>query len=205
MRCIGADPAQLLRQVQQGNQGRAGPGGGPPRPPSAEDQQSGKFVKRILADTEDVWTDLFQQEGRQYVRPKLVLYSGQTRSACGTADSAVGPFYCPGDQEVYLDTSFFELMAQQFHESGDFARAYVIAHEIGHHVQKLRGDSNRIDAARGRVSKAELNRLSVQLELQADFYAGVWAYHINKKKPGTLEAATARHRSARWQIRGLRA
>lgn len=185
---FGADPAQLLRQVQQGKQGPAGPGGGPPRPPSAEDQQSGKFVKRILADTEDVWTDLFEREGQRYVRPKLVLYSGQTRSACGTADAAVGPFYCPGDQEVYLDTSFFELMAQQFHESGDFARAYVIAHEIGHHVQKLRGDSNRIDAARGRVSKAELNRLSVQLELQADFYAGVWAYHINKKKPGTLEA-----------------
>ena len=185
---FGADPAQLLRQVQQGNQGPGGPGGGPQRPPSAEDQQSGKFVKRILADTEDVWTDLFEREGQRYVRPKLVLYSGQTRSACGTADAAVGPFYCPGDQEVYLDTSFFELMAKQFHESGDFARAYVIAHEIGHHVQKLRGDSNRINAARGRVSKAELNRLSVQLELQADFYAGVWAYHINKKKPGTLEA-----------------
>jgi uncharacterized protein len=185
---FGADPAQLLRQVQQANPGPAAGGGGENRPLSAEEQQSGKFVSRILADTEDVWTDLFQREGRQYVRPKLVLFSGSTRSACGTADAAVGPFYCPGDQEVYLDTSFFQLMAEQFQSSGDFARAYVIAHEIGHHVQKLRGDSDRIDAARGRASKTEINRLSVQLELQADFYAGVWAYHINKKKPGTLEA-----------------
>ena len=186
---FGADPAQLLRQVQQANPPQAqGGGGGANAPLSPEDQQMGKFVKRILADTEDVWTDIFQREGRQYVPPKLVLFSGSTRSACGMADAAVGPFYCPGDQKVFLDTSFFQLMAERFHESGDFARAYVIAHEIGHHVQKLRGDSDRIDAARGRVSKAELNRLSVQLELQADFYAGVWAYHINKTKPGTLEA-----------------
>ncbi len=186
---FGADPAQLLRQVQQpGNAGPAAGGdGGPQRPLSPEEQHMKKFVSRILADTEDVWTEIFQQEGRQYVRPKLVMFSGRTQSACGTADSAVGPFYCPADQEVYLDTSFFQVMTEKFQESGDFARAYVIAHEIGHHVQRLRGDSNRIDAARGRVSKVEQNRLSVQLELQADFYAGVWANQINKKR-SVLEA-----------------
>ena len=141
-------PPSPASQPRRGGRGRRGR-----REPAAHRRRTTVGQIRFAASSptpRTLWTDLFQREGRQYVRPKLVLFSGSTRSACGTADAAVGPFYCPGDQEVYLDTSFFKLMEEQFQSSGDFARAYVIAHEIGHHVQKLRGDSDRIDAARRR-------------------------------------------------------
>ncbi len=200
---FGADPAKLLNQVQQANQQaqpQGGGGGGEAnRPLTPEEEEAGKFVRTILADTEDVWTDLFAQEGLTYEVPKLVLFSKSTRSACGMASSAVGPFYCPADGKVFLDTSFFQQMADQFGSPGEFARAYVIAHEIGHHVQNLRGVTRKVDSQRGRLSKAEMNQLSVRLELQADFYAGAWAHHINKRRrvleagdvEGALKAASA--------------
>lgn len=135
------------------------------------------FVRTILADTEDIWTQLFEKMGRQYEYPRLVMFSGSTQSACGYASSATGPFYCPGDSKVYLDVSFFEEMQNRFGGGGDFADAYVIAHEIGHHVQHLLGITDKIDAQRGRLSETEQNALSVRLELQADFLAGVWAHY----------------------------
>jgi predicted metalloprotease len=151
------------------------------------------FVAVVLADTEDVWHEEFRKMGKTYRDPHLVLFSGQVDSACGTADAAVGPFYCPGDEIVYLDLSFFDELKNRFHAPGEFAEAYVIAHEVGHHVQKQLGISDKVHAERERLSKAEYNRLSVRLELQADFLAGFWAYHAQKAKnildPGDLEAA----------------
>ena len=136
----------------------------------------------VLADTEDVWHQLFRQRGREYKEPKLVLFNGRVESACGLASTAVGPFYCPEDEEVYLDLSFFREMKRRFGASGDFAQAYVIAHEVGHHVQKQLGIMDRAHAARSRMGKREANQLSVRLELQADFLAGVWAHHAQQLK-----------------------
>src|SRR5262249_48122907 len=156
-------------------------------------EEASRFVKVVLADTEDVWREQFRKTGKVYQEPHLVLFTGQVDSACGSADSAVGPFYCPGDQRVYLDLSFFEELKNRFRAPGDFAQAYVVAHEIGHHVQKLLGISDRVSAKRNALSKAEYNRLSVRMELQADFLAGFWAHHAQKTKhilePGDLEAA----------------
>jgi predicted metalloprotease len=152
-----------------------------PRHPPANDQMT-KFVSTVLADTEDTWTELFRAQGRHYVNPRLVLFSGRTPTACGTGQTATGPFYCPGDQKVYIDLSFYRLMQQRFHVSGEFAQAYVIAHEVGHHVQHLLGISDKVDNARRRVSEAQANALSVRLELQADCLAGVWAYHANQAR-----------------------
>ena len=150
-------------------------------------------VKKVLALTEDTWEALFKQAGGQYRRPHLVLFRGSTPTACGTGQAAMGPFYCPGDQKVYLDLGFFNEMARRFHAGGDFARAYVIAHEIGHHVQDLTGVSKKTDAMRSRMSKKEYNRVSVRIELQADCYAGVWAHHANRARPfldpGDIEEA----------------
>ena len=192
---FGADPAQLMnvvKQAQVAQPGNAG-GGGQERPLSPEEQEIGKFVRIILADTEDVWTELFAGMGKQYVNPKLHLFSGSTSSACGNADASVGPFYCPGDQKVYLDTAFFQELSNRFRAPGDFARAYVIAHEVGHHVQNQLGITGKVDAMRSRMSKTEFNHISVRLELQADFYAGVWANHANKARSvlesGDVEAA----------------
>jgi len=140
----------------------------------------------VLADTEDVWTQLFQEMGSRYEQPKLVLFSGQVRSACGMASSASGPFYCPADRNVYIDLVFYQELKQRFGAPGDFAQAYVIAHEVGHHVQNLLGISDKVQAMRGRVSEAEYNQMSVRLELQADFFAGVWAHHADRMK-GILE------------------
>jgi predicted metalloprotease len=163
-----------------------------PEQKAADDQQA-KFVKVVLADTEDVWTKLFTEEGKTYQDPTLVLFRDQVESACGQASSAVGPFYCPGDQKLYLDLAFCQELQDRFKAPGDFAVAYVIAHEVGHHIQKLNGISAKMDQLRSQLGKAEYNKYSVKLELQADFLAGVWAHHANKMKnilePGDIEEA----------------
>ncbi|MGS5085779.1 KPN_02809 family neutral zinc metallopeptidase [Hydrogenophaga sp. A37] len=155
--------------------------------------QMGQFVSSVLAGTEDVWTTVFQQSGSQYQKPRLVLFSGATPTACGTGQSAMGPFYCPGDQKVYIDLSFYETMRRQLGAPGDFAQAYVVAHEVGHHVQNQMGLTDKMEQARQRVSEREYNALSVRLELQADCFAGIWAHHNHKSKailePGDVEEA----------------
>ena len=177
---LGGNPQQLLQQMGTPGSPAGGPGSAySPGLNPAQDTQA-NFVKRVLGDTEDVWNDLFQRAGTRYVEPHLVLFSGRVDSACGTADAATGPFYCPADQKVYIDLSFYDDLSSRFGAPGDFAQAYVIAHEVGHHVQNLLGISDKVDAARGRVSKGEFNALSVRLELQADFFAGVWAHHAQK-------------------------
>ncbi len=154
-------------QVQQQRPGQS------QRPPA--DDRMAKFVSTVLADTEDVWKDVFAKSGGTYKEPRLVLFRGATQTACGQGQAAMGPFYCPGDQKVYIDLGFYETLTRQLGAPGDFAQAYVIAHEVGHHVQNLLGISGKMDAMRGRVSKVEYNALSVRLELQADCFAGLWA------------------------------
>jgi predicted metalloprotease len=139
-----------------------------------------KFVSVVLADTEDTWQELFRQSGRHYENPKLVLFTGAINSACGYAQSAVGPFYCSADHKVYIDLAFYRDLKERFHAPGDFAQAYVIAHEVGHHVQNLLGIANKVHAARARATEAQGNALSVRMELQADCLAGVWAFHANR-------------------------
>jgi predicted metalloprotease len=148
----------------------------------AKDDERAKFISVVLGYTEDVWDSLFTANGRQYVKPKLVLFRNSVESACGMASAASGPFYCPGDQEVYIDLSFYEELENRFQAPGDFAEAYVIAHEIGHHVQKLLGISDKMDRLRQQLSQGEYNKYSVMLELQADFFAGVWAHHAQQMK-----------------------
>jgi predicted metalloprotease len=159
--------------------------------PSAEEQALATFSKQIIAGTEDVWTKIFEAMGRTYIPPKLVLYSGTVQSGCGNASSQMGPFYCSADQSVYIDLSFFMSMKQQLGADGDFAYAYVLAHEVGHHVQALLGTLQQAHNKMSRVSKTESNQISVRLELQADFYAGIWAYYDNKFfgsiEPGDVE------------------
>jgi len=186
----GIDPGALLQQVDPEG------GGGPPvrRESNPAEEKEKQFISVVLADTEDVWNDLFRRQYRKdYPEPKLVLFSGSDRSGCGFASGATGPFYCPEDQTVYIDLQFFQELQNRFHAAGDFAQAYVIAHEIGHHVQKQIGVMDQVSARRGRVSKTEYNRLSVRLELQADFLAGVWAHHEQRMKnilePGDVEEA----------------
>lgn len=182
---FGADPQALLEQL--GGNEEAAPGTQQTaRPVNREEEELRQFVSVVLADTEDVWRDVFRQSGRQYRVPTLTLFTDQVRSACGFAGSSVGPFYCPGDEKVYLDFSFFRELRTRFRAPGDLAQAYVIAHEIGHHVQNLMGTSDQVTAMQSRMSEAEANQLSVRLELQADFYAGVWAHYAQKK--GILEA-----------------
>ncbi|MGE7368123.1 KPN_02809 family neutral zinc metallopeptidase [Neorhizobium sp. NPDC001467] len=157
----------------------------------ADDEMS-QFVRTILADTEDTWTRVFQKAGERYQAPTLVMFSGGTRSACGTASSATGPFYCPSDRKVYLDTGFFRELDQRFGASGDFAEAYVVAHEIGHHVQNLLGVLPKFNQARQRMSEVEANRMSVRVELQADCFAGVWGKYTQQEgilESGDLEEA----------------
>jgi predicted metalloprotease len=159
----------------------------------AADDQQAKFVKVVLADTEDVWAKLFAGQGKTYQDPTLVLFRDQVESACGQASSAVGPFYCPGDQKLYLDLAFCQELQDRFQAPGDFAVAYVIAHEVGHHIQNLNGTSAKMSELRSQVGKTEYNKYSVMLELQADFLAGVWAHHADKMKnilePGDIEEA----------------
>ncbi len=192
---LGVDPRPFLRLVQQG--------GGPPGAGGAAQQrevqltpeqvEQGNFVRATLAMTEDVWNEQFAKMGRVYREPTLVLFSDQVQTqGCGFASAAVGPFYCPGDEKVYIDLTFYDELARRFKAPGEFAQAYVIAHEIGHHVQNLLGISGKISNLQRQVGEKEANRLSVMLELQADFLAGVWAHHIEKQKhvldPGDIEA-----------------
>src|SRR5471032_1531852 len=162
-----------------------------PHPPA--DDRTTSFVQTVLGDTEDTWGALFKAEGGIYVKPTLVLYTGSTETACGRGQSASGPFYCPADQKVYLDLDFFQLMQDRFKVSSEFAEAYVIAHEVGHHVQNLLGLSEKVDQARRTASARQANAMSVRLELQADCFAGVWAYHANLDRKilekGDVEAA----------------
>ena len=169
---FGVDPSVVLNMGQSLSQNNA------PvevRPIPADDPDA-KFVAKVLASTEDTWGKIFQASGQQYPPPKLVLFSGQTPTACGAGQAAAGPFYCPGDQKVYIDLSFYQEMKDRFHAPGDFAQAYVIAHEVGHHIQNLQGISDKVQKARENArNEAESNAYSVRLELQADCYAGVWA------------------------------
>lgn len=189
----GQDPMQILGQLA----GQAMQGGSISAPqrstPAANDEQS-EFVRAVLGDTEDTWREIFQGANRQYKDPTLVLFRGGVNSACGFANSAVGPFYCPGDQRVYIDLAFFRELEQRFGATGDFAQAYVIAHEVGHHVQTLLGVSAKVNAARQRGERVEgANGLLVRQELQADCLAGVWAYHGQQRhawlEPGDIEEA----------------
>jgi len=158
----------------------------PAAKPPASDEMA-RFVSKVLADTEDTWRGIFQQSGRQYQDPKLVLFTGATPTACGTGQTAMGPFYCPEDQKVYIDLAFYQDLKTRFKAPGDFAQAYVIAHEVGHHVQHLLGVADKVQAARSRASDAQANALSVRLELQADCLAGIWGYHADRAR-NVLEA-----------------
>ncbi len=177
---FGVDPSLVL---QQGAGSGAARGGGGKYRPNAHEQELAAFASTVLADTEDVWTKLLpEQAGKRYEKPKLVLYSGVTQSACGTGQAAMGPFYCPGDHKVYLDLSFFDELQRRHDAPGDFAQAYVLAHEVGHHVQNLLGISDKVNRLRRRLGKAEFNRVSVRMELQADCLAGVWANHAERER-----------------------
>ncbi|HXG67769.1 MAG TPA: neutral zinc metallopeptidase [Blastocatellia bacterium] len=189
---FGVDPSLLLQQSEPP------PGGGPgaSRSVNPAEEESKRFVANILGTTEDVWNELFRQQlGKDYREPRLVLFSDATRSGCGFASAATGPFYCSADEQVYLDLQFFQEMQNRFRAAGDFAQAYVIAHEVGHHIQHQLGILNEVHSRRQRVSEAESNRLSVRTELQADFLAGVWGHHVQKMRdvvvlePGDLEEA----------------
>jgi predicted metalloprotease len=179
---LGVDPQQALRFFQQGAPAEQA-GKDEPRAVDPKEEKLAKFTKVIFHDTEVVWDDVFQKMGKKYPKPTLVLYSGRVESACGLADAAVGPFYCPGDSQVYIDLSFYSDMERKLNAPGEFARAYVVAHEVGHHVQRLLGYSQRVDEARERYGpkSTEAHHMSVRLELQADYFAGVWAYHGQKR------------------------
>ncbi|MBK8183671.1 MAG: neutral zinc metallopeptidase [Candidatus Competibacteraceae bacterium] len=174
---FGVDPSALL---ESGPPSRAP--SGQAVPVSAAQDEARQFVSVVLADTEDTWNALFRQMGATYQEPKLVLFTGAVQSACGFAQSAVGPFYCPADQKVYIDLQFFDELQRRFKAPGDFAQAYVISHEIGHHVQNLMGITSKVEALRARASEAQANSVSVRLELQADCFAGVWANHAQKAR-----------------------
>lgn len=176
---LGIDPAVML---QVGDSFQSPPASVQPGVSPALDDEDSRFVAVVLAETEDVWNDVFSKAGRRYQEPKLVLFSGAVDSACGLAASAVGPFYCPADQKVYLDLVFFDELHTRFGASGDFARAYVIAHEIGHHVQTQLGILQQVSQIQSRVGTPERNKLSVMLELQADCLAGMWAHHAQKNR-----------------------
>ena len=182
-----------LSQITQGSGETAAPTAESGSELSTSQKDMGEFVSVVLADVEDVWNEQFKTMGRAYREPKLVLYTGSVESACGYAGSSVGPFYCPGDEKVYIDLEFYRELQDRFGAPGDFAQAYVIAHEVGHHVQNLLGISEKVHAMQQRVSEEEANDLSVRLELQADFFAGVWAYHAQKMRnilePGDIEEA----------------
>ncbi len=194
---FGVNPLSLLGGLESGtsSQVQPAPGYGPQRAPSSAPSDPAKITaSRVLGDTEDVWTAVFKTLGGTYQPPTLVLFPGRVRSACGIASEAAGPFYCPADQKLYLDTTFFDELAERFRAPGDFAQAYVIAHEVGHHVQALTGTMAQVDAQRQRLGERANNALSVRLELQADCYAGVWGYFAqkrNKLDPGDVEEGLA--------------
>lgn len=173
---LGGDPNQVLQMLPVDQM----QGSAQAYQPTAEEEELAQFVSVVLAETEDVWTQLFREMGHSYEYPKLVLFSGSVQSACGYAGSATGPFYCPGDRKVYIDLSFFNELQERFQAPGDFAMAYVIAHEIGHHVQTLLGISDQVMSQRSRLSETEFNKQMVCMELQADFLAGVWAHYTSR-------------------------
>jgi len=189
---LGVNPLTVLQMLSGGGL-PAIEQSAPARRGVPADDETAQFVSKVLASTEDTWHEAFRANGKQYQEPKLVLFSGVTPTACGTGQSAMGPFYCPGDQKVYIDLSFFNDLKSRFKAPGEFAQAYVIAHEVGHHVQHLLGISDKVHQARQRVSEREGNALSVRLELQADCLAGVWGKRTDTMKnvlePGDLEAA----------------
>jgi predicted metalloprotease len=180
---LGGNPGDITQSLQVDQPYATGAG----EPLSEKDRETGEFVAVVLADIEDVWRARFREMGETYVEPKLVLFSGQVDSACGYAGASSGPFYCPGDSKVYIDLSFFEDMQRRLGAPGDFALAYVIAHEVGHHVQNLLGISDQVMSRRGRLSERDFNQLMVRMELQADFLAGVWA-HYARRAADFLEA-----------------
>lgn len=181
---FGVDPRQIIGGLDGGGAISPAPQGETRR--TAANDEGAKFIAVVLAETEDVWRRIFEKNNLRYEEPTLVLFSGRVRSACGFATAASGPFYCPGDKKVYIDLAFYDELRRQFKAPGDFAQAYVIAHEIGHHVQNLTGVLPEFNRQRQRLSEAEANKLSVRVELQADCYAGVWAYYTNQK--GLLES-----------------
>lgn len=179
---FGIDPSIILNQSQLPIPGAGAPTQSEPYSASPEEQRLAEFVAVVLADTEDTWQTLFRGMGQTYQEPKLVLFSGSVDSACGMASAAVGPFYCPMDQKVYIDLAFYSDLKNRFGAPGDFAQAYVIAHEVGHHVQNLLGIAEKVHSLRTRASESESNRLSVMMELQADCLAGVWAHHADRAR-----------------------
>jgi predicted metalloprotease len=184
---LGGDPTSILQNVQSTDQST-----GSNYTETAEDKELAQFVGVVLAETESVWHALFKEEGSTYREPKLVLFSGQVQSACGVAGASTGPFYCPGDEKLYIDLSFYDELQKRFKAPGDFAMAYVIAHEVGHHIQKLTGVMDKMNEIRSRVSQEEYNKYSVRVELQADFYAGIWAHYTEQQallESGDLEEA----------------
>lgn len=195
---LGFDPGAVMNVAEQVAAQHPGQQAGREAPKGAPADEMGQFVSKVLGSTEDVWGKIFQQSKIQYRPPTLVLYDGQVRSACGMGQSATGPFYCSGDEKLYIDLAFFRDLKTRFRAPGDFAQAYVIAHEVGHHVQKLTGTLQKLEAARGRAPQEEGNQTSVRMELQADCYAGVWGHHagsMNQLESGDiaegLNAATA--------------
>ena len=192
---LGIDPSMIIGAIDGGGGGtfQTEPMQPQPQQTSRSQDQLADFTKVVLASTEDVWTQIFQADGQTYRDPQLVLFTDSTQSACGYAQGATGPFYCPGDQKVYLDLGFFQELAQRFGAPGDFAEAYVIAHEVGHHVQDLLGILPKVHEAQAGMNQASSNALSVRVELQADCFAGVWANHANQKngfiEPGDVEEA----------------
>ena len=202
MMLLGQNPMSLLSQVVTTGGGAGGGTATSTGEVVDKNDPRVQFINVVLADTEEIWADEFQRLGRRYIEPELVYYRESVSSGCGMAGAETGPFYCPADQKIYIDLSFFDQLAGQLNAPGDFAQAYVVAHEVGHHVQNLLGDSDRLHSKRGLVSKAEYNRLSVKLELQADFYAGLWAHHAQKRfnileRGDVQEALGAAERSRR--------
>ena len=189
---LGINPLTVLNMLSGGGMPAMEQSAPEARRPPADDQMA-QFVSKVLASTEDTWNEVFRANGRQYQEPKLVLFTGATPTACGTGQSAMGPFYCPGDQKVYIDLAFYRDLKERFKAPGEFAQAYVIAHEVGHHVQNLLGIADKVHQARERASEREGNALSVRMELQADCLAGVWGKRTDTMKgvlePGDLEAA----------------
>jgi predicted metalloprotease len=175
---LGIDPGAVMNVTEQ----MSAPQEAREVPRGAPADEMGQFASKVLGSTEEVWGRIFAQSNAQYRPPTLVLYDGAVRSACGMGQAAMGPFYCPGDEKLYIDLSFFRDLQTRFQAPGDFAQAYVLAHEVAHHVQRLSGSFRRLEAAQGRVSQEEFNRISVRMELQADCYAGVWGHHAGTLK-----------------------
>ena len=190
---FGVNPLTILSLLSGGAPPTTRPAAQAPRAHSPEEERMKAFVATVLADTEDVWTEQFRAHGRAYRDPRLVLFRGATATSCGQGESAMGPFYCPADEKVYIDLGFYDILRTRLGAPGDFAQAYVIAHEVGHHVQKLLGVSDKVEAARNGAGKVKSNALSVRLELQADCYAGIWAHDAQRVKnivePGDIDEA----------------